>query len=159
VVAGALLASATYGPTTQTTYDLTGTLAALDTTNLTIAFTAPASGKVRVTASMYAVVAPTLTVGDVNSIAVGLFVHGTTTQVGSVGQLTGLQSVSSTQSQRVISTAQYMTIITGLTTGSSYQYDVAAQYLGATPSVAQVIVDSGTGSNNAGPALLAVYSA
>lgn len=159
MVAGALLASAMYGPTTQTTYDLTGTLAALDTTNLTIAFTAPASGKVRVTVSAYVTVAPILTVGGVSAMVVGLFAHGTTTQVGSVGQLIGLQSVSSTQAQQAISTGQYATLVTGLTAGSSYQYDVAAQYVGLTPSVAQIIVDSGTGPNNAGPALLAVYSA
>lgn len=143
--AGALLACVQYAPATNVAYVFSSTaLAALDTTNLTVAFTAPASGAVLVR----------VTGGQINAqvggqIVWGLFTHSTTTQVG-------VSEGSGGSSYEPGSTLRMAQKITGLTPGNSYQLDLAGfQGNGTTLNV-----QGATGTlNTGGPLLMEVLSA
>lgn len=175
------IAVAQYAPASQAAYSyhfLTapGSLAALDTTNLTVAFTAPPSGKVLVQLTGYHNngVAQDSN-GYFSSIGWwGLFLHNTSTQVGNTSLVSlGFSptnggagdgySFAAVQGGSGIKTCYFY--ITGLAAGTSYQYDwAAAQYNGRTSlgtSSLEVVGSQGAdgGSGNEGPALMIVWAA
>jgi hypothetical protein len=87
-------------------------MAVVDATNLTLTVTAPASGRVRLTAWFV-----TGTSSNTGHIAVGWFTHGTTTLVGQV--YNWMPGVTANEVRCV------SWLITGLTPGNSYHYDLA----------------------------------
>jgi len=133
--------------TATTTKTVTGsTLAAFDTTNLTITFTAPASGQV------WAELIGVITVGTAGTNAFwGVATHNTTTVQGS------LTMVAQTSTQI---NGRAMILITGLTPGSSYQYDWVAA-TGTTGSVTQTLTirSQTTPTGAGGPAIMRILTA
>jgi hypothetical protein len=110
VAATALLASVAYNPATLTTQTTSVTSwGALDSTNLTISFTAPASGNVLVRLE-----APSRTSANFNYMWT-LLTHNTTTSIA----VAALPNVATGSFIRTPATFK----ITGLTPGNVYQYD------------------------------------
>lgn len=145
-----LLASHQYAPGTIATYSVaSSTIAALDTTNLTISFTAPASGNVLVVLQASG---KSTTAGE--PLAWTLFLHG-----GSVIQADIVPvSLSSLANTYTSATASFL--ITGLTPGNSYQYDWAAGMISASVTMGvQGVTSSTFSATNAGPAIMEVWSA
>ena len=112
-----LLAVVQYAPATNAHYGFNASLTAVDTTNLTISFKAPASGKVLVKLSTLAYV--TLAEGTGYW---ALFDHTAHTQVGNT-QPVGQAGAGATDDYAVSSVPF---LITGLTAGDTYQYDWAS---------------------------------
>jgi hypothetical protein len=142
---GGLLACVQYGPASEAPYTIaTGTLTAVDSTNLTVSFAAPASGQVliRLSAMLQA------TAGT--SICFGLLDHTSHAQVGPI-------STAAYGSNATVATPL---LITGLTPATVYQYDWAwlvAQ--GGVSSVMPVQLSASTPTNIAAPATMEVWSA
>ena len=133
--ASILLAVVSYNPATQGggSNSSTSIWAAADSTNLTISFTAPTSGKVLARLTGYG--------AGVSSFGSwGLLTHGTTTSLVS-GYIN-----STVNTDYAVSKAF---LVTGLTSGNSYQYDWGLL-------AASVICESG---NNYGPATMEIWSA
>lgn len=109
-----LCAPTAYGPASQTQLTVTGTtMAAFSSANVnTGSFTAPASGSVLVTASF------TLSNGTGGSVMnIGLADHGTTTMVASFSNFgDGASNTARAYTVRFL--------ISGLTAGSSYNFDL-----------------------------------
>jgi hypothetical protein len=103
-----------YGPATQTLLTATTTtMAAFSTSNVnTGSFVAPASGSVVVTATF----SPGMSVAA-NQCAVGLADHGTTNMRGNISAME-ISSVSS------ITPVSIEFLVTGLTAGSTYNFDL-----------------------------------
>lgn len=133
-----------YNPSTATTHTVSSTtLAAVDSTNLTVSFTAPSSGNVLV---------------RLNAVAAGgsgyesywaLFTHSTTTQQGLTFGLGTLANAT-----RVTAPIE----VTGLTSGTSYQFDWAY----ASASSSSYLYLGGTGTTGSpypvGPAIMEVVA-
>jgi len=122
------------------------TLAAFDTTNLTVSFTAPASGQV------WAELIGVITVGTAGTNAFwGVATHNTTTVQGSL--------TMATQTSTQIN-GRAMILITGLTPGSSYQYDWVGA-TGTTGSVTQTLTirSQTTATGAGGPAIMRILTA
>lgn len=157
---GAPLAYATYGPGTTTTYNLTGSLAAIDATNLTISFTAPPGGAVLAAIWLPYQIEPTLVVSDVTWLTLCYTTHGSGTRISPEMRFGMLSSMSATTVQQLGGTAAYLAPVTGLTAGTGYQWDLAGFYNGtAAPALAAVYADSGGIANAWGPATMAIYTA
>lgn len=146
-----LLTPSQYAPSTQATPAVTSTTyAALDTTNInTGSFTAPASGAVLVTASFVAGQSGT---GSVLGFA--LVDHGAATVRGKPVQ----PQSGGTANQPVSLTVQFL--VTGLTAGNTYNFDLAA----AAPSGTITILAFGNTSSTAGatrgaPVIMSVQAA
>jgi hypothetical protein len=146
-----LLAIVQYAPSTRSTYTSNSTtLAAMDATNLTASFTAPASGAVLIRLTGY-VDAPTSAVHTVW----GITDHTTTTT------LYGVQMyVMGTTSPATYSAAQR---ITGLTPGTVYQMDWALASDTASSTVTVFVrgltgTTAGTATQGS-PALMEVWAA
>jgi len=141
---GGVLAAVAYAPASQTDKTCTGTLAPLDTTNLTISFKAPASGKIVVTLSGFAIATS-------QAMNWALFDHTGGTIVGNT------MCVTSSIGAQVYTTACFY--ITGLTGGTTYQYDWA----GYSSSGGGVLRCEGrttaSGSDQGSPAVMVVFSA
>jgi hypothetical protein len=151
--AASLLARQQYAPGTLATLTTSsGSLVAIDTTNLTVSFTAPASGAVLVRLSGAIKGASGATVPS--GVVWGLCVHSTTTPAGD----SAMVPVTSTF---LASTAQADILITGLTPSTVYQYDWAWAAPGANPNLlAQAVSTSGAQSTAQGsPAVMEVWSA
>lgn len=149
---GRILASSAYNPTSQTTYT-TGTAvdstSRLDTTNLSVTFTAPLSGKVIVRWSSYLVIP---VAGGVNVLVSCLF--SGTSQIGSQIVLAENSNGSGLSKNFV-----FEQLYTGLTPGTSYTfYPAAASTSG---NITILVGGSGTlgAANSHGPSLLTVVSA
>jgi hypothetical protein len=115
VVSGQYLCTPTsYGPGTQTLLTATTTtMAAFSSANVnTGSFVAPASGSVVVTATF----SPGMSVAA-NQCAVGLADHGTTNMRGNISAME-ISSVSS------ITPVSIEFLVTGLTSGTSYNFDL-----------------------------------
>lgn len=142
-----LLAIVRYNPATGVKASTTSTTpVAVDATNLTISFTAPASGKVLVRLNAIAGLTSNADLGYW-----GLLQHSTTNLVGD------LEAVVSSTAEAFRATAPIY--LTGLTAGQTYQYDWAhAAQSGATMSTDYGGANS-TGANNFGPAIMEVWSA
>lgn len=144
---GQLLGSTYYAPATTQTKTVTGnTLVAVDTTNLTVTFTAPASGAVFVELT-----------GVVNLSSAGnnawwgVATHNTVTALGGlVAVAQGVNSINATA--RIY--------ISGLTSGTSYQYD---WIYAATTGITQTLTCRGATTTatigSGGPAIMRVLSA
>lgn len=109
-----LLAKTVYAPGTAVTYTASttaNTLTVLDTTNLTISFTAPASGAVLIRLTGFLANAS-------GSVAAtwGLVTHGGTTLVAPVALMTGGASSPTGVKSAAI-------LVSGLTPGTTYTYD------------------------------------
>lgn len=138
-----LLASVQYAPSVygapQTTSE---TPAAVDTTNLTISFTAPLSGNVlvRVTGAMYI---------DNATSFLCMFTHDTATQVTDsmfLGSATGQTAFCASA------------VVTGLTAGTSYQWDLGFMCNG---TVFVLLIQGGTGVTGGpgGPLVMEIWAA
>lgn len=155
---GSVLAVATYAPASQATYTIGSSLAALDTTNLTISFTAPASGRVLARAAMWGRVSPAIgALGDSAWLGVCYTDHTSGSQVSAVGRFLELTTVSTAEAQQVGGVCQYEALVTGLTAGTTYEWDLAAGYqASAAPQQVIMAASSGTFGNVTGPALLVI---
>jgi hypothetical protein len=147
--ASPLLAISQYAPGTAAVYSLTTTFAALDTTNITVSFIAPASGNVLLRMSI------AVDKGGASAGAtLGVVTHGTSTQVGvQAGVLDGSATGSTT--------ATYVSVpqkITGLTPGNTYQWDMAAVVNVTGPVMIAGNPTTG-GSRVGGPAVMEVWAA
>ena len=144
---GGLIGCTQYGPSARTGKTTTSTsLAAIDTTNMTVSFTAPASGQVLVRLTAFVV-----TAAGVSSFW-ALFTHGTTTQVGnSMQYASGAGNVT-------VTTA---CLVTGLTPGTTYQWDWA---WGVQSGTATIEIQATTGvpasfALQGAPAVMEVWAA
>ena len=135
-----------YAPSPAVTYALPGdatALAAIDTTNITTQpFAAPSSGRALIHVELFLG-------GSNQGVNVGLFRHGTTTQVGNTVYLLGYYGLM---------TADFLII--GLDPGSTYQFDVAACCV--TSGGSSVVAWGATGATGASygaPAVVTVQAA
>ena len=139
-----LLAFKQYAPASEATVTAT-TLAAFDTTNLTLAFTAPASGHVFVRLT-----------GSVQNIGgqayFALLDHTSHAQVGNTAFLQ--DAIGTT-----IETYSVVIAVTGLTGGTSYQYDWAGIGVSATTSMFCQGAQGTPGTAYAGPATMEIWAA
>lgn len=158
--AGDVLQSVRYAPTSSATYTITTGLAAVDTTNLTISFVAPASGTVKIRASIYGRVVPTLTTGDEQYLNLIFVTHSTTNPVSAYRRFLDIYPPSASQIY-VGTVCVYEDTITTLTPGTTYQFDLAAKW-GGTATAQQVLLIAQSGanvSNDIGPAILEAVAA
>ena len=111
-------------------------MTALDTTNLTLTFTAPASGKVLLRASFEFVNNGTYS-SNVSSL---WYAHGTTATITAAQQLLNFNGNSTggeyVSNMRLVSEQ----IVTGLTSGQSYTYDLAAHNANASTSASDFML-------------------
>lgn len=146
-----------YSPASLVGLPLTTTLAAFDTTNLTVHFNAPASGTV---IARFGIFLRTICPPGYECFPILGFVnHGTTNIVSPM--LRGPD-----QSQTAAGTMNFSgsftvfeTEVTGLTPGNLYQWDLAGFYLttGGTGAGVSVYVDNGVGSSCVGTAFMSIY--
>lgn len=148
VATGALLTFVSYAPASPgVTYSGTAqALAAVDATNLTVSFVAPTSGTVLVRQSA---------IGYMNSATFqgwwGIVTHGTSTVVGVPALVTQVAAPES------LSTVQ---VITGLTSGQTYQWDWAFGSNNASGTTHIIALGStGTLATPGGPAAMEVWVA
>lgn len=145
-IPGFLLAVAQYAPGTLSTYSVSSSaLTALDTTNLTVSFTVPASTNVVVKFS--AVMAPAAS----GVLGLGLLNHSGGAQLGKT--LSTAMSGGAPAGQ--VTAAWYLTGLSAGTLG----IDIAA---GSSAGTANVYAQGATGAvngSNAGPAVLTVWAA
>lgn len=137
-----LLARVQYAPGSSTSYTTSGTantVTALDTTNLTLTFTAPSSGSVLVRLTGF------------SSAGIATYwcvvTHLTTTVVGSLAAVVGAGARS------------VALLITGLTPGASVSYDWGAASTSASTTGVLVAMGTVTPGTSAGPAVMEVWSA
>lgn len=145
------LLSATYDePSTAATPTTTSTsLVAIDTTNLTLSFTA-ISTIVVVELEAYVI---NLTGTAASILMFGLFTHSTTTQVGYT------TSVAASSSANITERTHCLIRITGLTQGTAYQVDWAwAASVGTQTWVMGIRAAAGASSTNYGPAIMRAYA-
>lgn len=158
-VSGRLLGYKSYAPSTLVTYALGTAVAALDATNLTVGFVAPASGSVLAVADIHGRIAPAKTVGNENWLMLGYVTHGTSTLTtaltrhrDTIDQITADPLLTSSMCH----SAQY---VTGLTPGTSYQWDLASAYGGsANPVYAVAYVLAAGTTADMGQALLTIFA-
>ena len=160
---GMILNSVQYGPSGLIGYQLTQTMAASDTVNLTISFTAPLSGRVMLQATIFTRVLSSTTQGAEACVEACFLNHGTTTPVSPAQRLIEINAVAAA-SNYVSAICTYRALVTGLTPGTTYQYDWAGLYFLAsgTGGGGYFYVDNGatySGGTNVGPALLTVSAA
>jgi hypothetical protein len=157
------LAYAKYAPSSLVGYALTtgttGTIAALDPTNLTISFHAPASGSVIARFSIHVRSYQSSNAAGENIPMLGYVTHGTTTQASTIQRFIDL-SLDTTSSAYVGSMCYYEAEVTGLTPGQLYQWDLAGYcYVTSTGGGATAYVDSGWGATALGQAVMSIYDA
>lgn len=140
-----LLAYAHYAPSSSENYTTESTtLVAIDSTNLTVSFVAPPSGKVLVRLEGHIT---NETGGD--KVVWALVKHGETTQVGDAG----IASDSNNAGIRPLTI-----LVSGLVAGETYQYDWAwAVSAGKAKQLAQAVKTPWT--NAASPATMEVWAA
>lgn len=153
---GGLLGYTSYNPTAITTYTSSGSSADVDATNLTITFTAPASGIVLIALEAVA----SMTSSSASGEGMWSLRTGTTNVVGSARSV--LKGTAATASRQRIRTSIRLT---GLVAGTSYTYkwayraqdgfSVNTQIVCGTPSGPEF---SGTGTA-VGPAIMEAWAA
>jgi hypothetical protein len=149
---GEVLNSVSYGPSTAAGYILTTTLAALDTTHLTLSFTVPADGQVTIEADVPVGIG--LVGSQSTDVVLAFFEHGTTTLAApreivlSAGQTATSDFL---QSGRVT----YKATVSGLTADASLQWDLAG--LSSTAGANIAADDGETGTNSNGPIIITAY--
>lgn len=141
-----IIATVQYAPASLATYTPAGaSLAALDTTNLTVSFTVPASAAV--------VVRFAAVMASDGSLGVGLLNHSGGAQLG----YTINNAASNTSAASEVNLAWYLT---GLSSGATLGIDIAAGHAGLGAS--HIYAEGKTGPSStadAGPALIVVESA
>jgi hypothetical protein len=140
-------------------YTLAASLAAFDTTNLTIKFTAPQSGSVIVRASGH-VRCFEPSSGEVN-VLLGFVTHSTTTAVTPFLRFLDISTATTPVSMGYLGdTCHYESEVIGLTPGQSYQWDFAGWYTGS-GSAPILYADSGSPSLGTpmGPVILSIFDA
>ena len=144
-----------YAPSSLANYALTTSLAALDGTNLTISFVAPPSGNVIIEANVH--VRQNLITGVGESYTSLAFVtHGTSTAVSLQQRVIDTNNSQAAAGNFIGQFCTLRQLVTGLTPGNSYQWDLAGLWNGSSASF--VYVDNGA-SGSIGPALLTVTAA
>jgi hypothetical protein len=140
---GGILGVCSYAPASSTDKTLhSNTLAALDTTNLTVSFTAPSSGNVVVQLSGFVIASS-------QPAEWALFDH-------TLGTIVGYEVCITIVGAQVYTTANFY--LTGLIPGSTYQYDWAGASSGG--AVLRCCGHTTYQSGDQGcPALMIVYSA
>lgn len=123
VLPGTILKSQVYAPVTLAVYTLGTTLAALDTTNLTLAFTVPANGIVDILFSAECQIVTASGVGGQTSI--GVLNHSGGAQLGNTINVLGCGAV--TVNNQATITCRFH--LTGLTPGA-LQVDIAGSRTG-----------------------------
>lgn len=167
VYPGMLIARVQYSPTTQTGYPLGLTTAVVDGVNLTIGFVGPPSGAVIVGANLCANATPPTNAGAAAAVFLCFVTHGTTTVVSLVKRFLQLAppGTGTVTGAYIVDTCAYEALVTGLTPGQSYQWDLAAFYTttvtgeGSATVYADGGVYGGTGFGPTGPVLLTVKAA
>jgi hypothetical protein len=160
---GMVLASARFAPGTLAGYTLTTTLAAPDPTNLTISFVGPPSGNVILQANVWGRLTLSTTVGQEAVIQLCFLSHGTTTVVSPVQRVFDGVAIT-TAASWVGGCGTYRALVTGLTPGTTYQYDLGAWYAvtGGSGAGGTLYADNGaltSGTGGVGPTLLTVEAA
>jgi len=152
-VSGALLASMQYAPTVLDNIVLSTTLAALDTTNLTLALTVPASGKVTIEVEFYG---QTVDTTGGNVMAVGLLNHTGGAQLGKTIPIAQPGVSGTTFLIRSVATF----LLTGLTPGA-LQVDFAAGCSNTTTGSAAIYAQGVTGNptiSTSGPLIMQAFA-
>lgn len=110
---------------------------------------------------MLVILAAGLTLADSNNVQMCYVDHGTTTQASALNEVIDVTSVSTGTTQYTGLRCTYDAVVTGLTPGTQYTWDLAWRYGGSTvPAYLNGFADNGVGgSNNAGPAVLTAYVA
>lgn len=141
---GTLLSTALYAPGTVSTYTLTTTLAALDTTNLTLAFTVPANGIVDVVAEF-------LWSGASGSlVGCGLKNHSGGAQLG-LTKTVGFQNAAGVTLD-IRSSVKFH--LTGLTPGALQVDFAAGSNVGATSTISAIGAAGNQGASVLGEFLM-----
>jgi hypothetical protein len=136
----ALLASVFYNPSTGTSYTSGSGMTALqavDSTNLTIRFVAPPSGSVTLVATISTLYMNAAGAGG----WLGWLVHGGTTQIADAKYIIGQEGMGGNGYHCGCSQTW---VVTGLTPGTTYQYDLA--YGSSNTGYPLVIYVGGTGN-------------
>lgn len=147
---GCLLGATYYEPATAANKTTSSaSLVAVDTTNLTVSFTAIS------TAVVVELVSPVgfFTNSAQNYVMWALFTHSTTTQVGYT--VTALSSSGTTLSPNGFAKIR----VTGLTAGTSYQWDWAYAVTGGATALMSIHAVTGAASGDTGPAIMQVFAA
>jgi hypothetical protein len=152
ITAGQLLGTTQYAPASLVTYSLSTTLAKLDTTNLTLSFTVPASGNVDIDV-MATMQWSATSGGEVNVL--GLFQHGTSTQLGYTTNANGYAYTSPTS---FISGVYVRFHLTGLTPGA-LQVDLAAGNGAGTGELYACGYTGNPNGSKTGPVLMQAFAA
>lgn len=151
VVAGGGMTVAQYNPVGGVTYNMTGSQATLDATNVTVARNAPASGRQLLTMTF------NLTVNEGGAAAAqAIFMavtHGTSTIVGVPTRVFNAVVSGTALTQEV--TVRWL--ITGLTPGNSYGYDLAGYITSG--GVVTATVQADNGASNWGPITMSIQDA
>ncbi len=118
---GALLTTCYYAPASQQTYNLnTGSLAIMDTTNLSVSFTAPASGRVFADVTLDWAFAANGSLSAATDMFIGLCQHGNASSPVSIQSWIGTDEPNFAVGGRDIK--RYY--VTGLTPGTAYHWDL-----------------------------------
>lgn len=169
IFAGMILAELSFGPTTLVSYTLTTTLGPVDANNLTITFIAPPSGNVILEATVWGRVTMPATAGAEAVIQICFLAHNTTNPVSPAIRV--FDGYATTTSNVWVGGAlTYRARVTGLTPGTTYQYDLGAWYgvTSGTGAGGALFADSGTvlgsggsysGTAGVGPTLITVTAA
>ena len=153
VPGGTLLADMQYAPASIDTINLSTTLAALDATNLTLALTVPASGKVTIKCEFYFSVTDTT---GANAIGIGLLNHAGGAQLGKTIMMA--QPTANALTYLIRSTATFL--LTGLTPGA-LQVDFAAGCSNTSTGAAGVFAQGVTGNptnSTSGPLVMEAFA-
>jgi hypothetical protein len=154
---GTQLAIVRYASGTGAIYNfVAGTLTALDTVNLTIAFTVPASGKISVRASFtLQLEAATASAGTATYAMVGLLNHLGGATIGDTN-MWSVQTQVAGVDDLVIQHCVYEGVMSGLTPGA-LQLDLAGYYVGPAPKNCY-INSQGLNNTNGSPVVLTVFA-
>jgi hypothetical protein len=154
------LAHVSYGPAVQGSYLFTNAMAAMDDVNLTIPFTAPASGKVFLVATLFIHLTPTEVVGDENYIILAFMTHPGGAVISPYQRVVDIDTQVSSVASTWAGMVTYGAPITGLGAGNNYQYDLGGLYGGSgVPVSAASYYDNGAATGDLGPVTLFVYAA
>ena len=140
-----MLAAVAYAPASLATYNVTGALAALDTTNLTISFAVPSSQKAVV---QFAALMSLSSNG--NALSFGLLNHSGGAQIGNTVQA-GLGLTAGWQGVITVTW-----VLTGLSLGT-LGLDIAGSTNAGTMAVYAKGATGNAAAANAGPATIVVF--
>jgi hypothetical protein len=160
---GQQLATVSYGPAAQRVYTVGTVLTALDTTNVTLSFIVPASGRVLLTALGYVTIQSSIAaIGNNMNAIVAFQNHVGSTRITPQKVVLSFTTPETTFALATAVQLYYQGLWTGLTPGSSQQVDLATMYTfsGTAAGGCSIVADDGiTGTNLGGPIILTAYAA